>query len=441
MWLWYKSHMKKIFISYSHQDKGWKDLLVRHLEILALEGLCDVWDDRRIETGEDWKPAIEKALDEAHIAILMVSADFLGSNFIRTEEVPRLLKRRKSQGVWIIPLFVSPCPWKKVPWVAAIQGVPRDNVTLAELKDKGQKGKVEKILADLAEEIAGRIQTGSQRVQPGSIPPTVPSTGRPAPAPTQRQNPFTEVLAIRDEQRFIDRETDLARLRQLLSGASVSLQGDNKIGKSSLLWKLAVTWPEPVIGPLSFQVRNWEEMVKEITVQAGKSYKYREDFRDTLLQFHGLLLLDEMELGPGKGLTHENCSLLRGCLEENRGLKLIISSRIPVMKDTRWGRANSPLYNVCQPHILGPFTEVAARQLLSHPWAPGGAGFGVAMENELLALAIYACREDPGKNRGKEKPGYHPYLLQRAAFYGFKALAEPGYDWESAFQQDKEQMS
>ena len=49
--------MKKIFISYSHKDEHWKDLLVRHLKVLPLEGLCDPWDDRRIETGEEWKPA------------------------------------------------------------------------------------------------------------------------------------------------------------------------------------------------------------------------------------------------------------------------------------------------------------------------------------------------------------------------------------------------
>jgi hypothetical protein len=426
--------MKKIFISYSHKDERWKDLLVRHLKVLALEGLCDIWDDRHIEVGEAWKPAIENALNQAHIAILMVSADFLVSNFILTEELPRLIERRKNQGVWVIPLFVSPCAWKKVPWLAAIQGVPRDNVTLEELKDKGQKGKVEKILADLAEEIAGKIQVGSQTALPGL------NVVRTVPVPAQWQNPFTEVLAIRDGHKFIDRESDLGRLRLLLSGASVSLQGDNKIGKSSLLWKLAATWSEPVIGPLSFQLKNWEEMVKEITGKAGKSYKTQEDFREVLLHFHGLLLLDEMELGPEKGLTHNDCSLIRGCLEENRGLKMIMASRKPVMKDSRFIGPDSPLYNICQPHILGPFTEDAAQQLLTHSWVPEVPGFEAAMENELLALAIYVCREGPGKNREKEKPGYHPYLLQRAAFHGFEGLADPGYDWKAAFQQDKEQM-
>ena len=97
--LWYISVMKKIFISYAHKDEEWKDRLVKQLKVLELEGFCDIWDDRQIRVGDDWKPGIETALKEADIAILMVSADFLVSNFIRTEEVPRILERRKTEGL------------------------------------------------------------------------------------------------------------------------------------------------------------------------------------------------------------------------------------------------------------------------------------------------------------------------------------------------------
>ncbi|MCP5106261.1 MAG: toll/interleukin-1 receptor domain-containing protein [bacterium] len=72
MRLWYISFMKKIFISYAHKDEEWKDRLVTQLKVLQLEGFCDVWDDRKIGVGDDWKPGIETALKEAHIAILMV---------------------------------------------------------------------------------------------------------------------------------------------------------------------------------------------------------------------------------------------------------------------------------------------------------------------------------------------------------------------------------
>ena len=64
-----------VFISYSHKDEEWKDRLVTHLGVLEKEGLLDLWDDRKIEVGDDWRPEIEKAIERADIAILLISAN------------------------------------------------------------------------------------------------------------------------------------------------------------------------------------------------------------------------------------------------------------------------------------------------------------------------------------------------------------------------------
>ncbi len=87
--------MNKIFISYSHKDGEWKDRLLVQLRVLEKQGFLETWDDSRIKTGDDWFPEIEKALEEANIAILMISADFLASDFILGEEIPRLLENRR----------------------------------------------------------------------------------------------------------------------------------------------------------------------------------------------------------------------------------------------------------------------------------------------------------------------------------------------------------
>ncbi len=86
--------MNRIFISYSHKDEKWKDRLVKQLEVLQIKGDVEAWDDRRIKAGEDWYVEIQKALKHADAAVLLVSADFLTSGFILTEEVPTLLKQR-----------------------------------------------------------------------------------------------------------------------------------------------------------------------------------------------------------------------------------------------------------------------------------------------------------------------------------------------------------
>ena len=138
--------MSKIFISYSHRDKIWKDRLQEQLESLAIEGYFSVWDDRQIKPGDDWFAEIERALNQADVAVMLVSASFLTSTFIRTEEVPKLIQRREQEGMRLIPLVIKPCAWQGVPWLAAIQGGSKDNFVLAGLS----KNKQDQELANLA---------------------------------------------------------------------------------------------------------------------------------------------------------------------------------------------------------------------------------------------------------------------------------------------------
>jgi len=124
--------MKKIFISYSHEDLEYKDLLLKQLTVLKLEGYCDLWEDSRIEIGKDWEQDIQKAIEQADIAILMVSAGFLTSEFIRSKEVLPVLKRREMEGLKVLPLFVKPCPWKQVKWLSGIEGFPSGKKAVSE---------------------------------------------------------------------------------------------------------------------------------------------------------------------------------------------------------------------------------------------------------------------------------------------------------------------
>ncbi len=139
-----------VFISYSHKDESWKDQLVRQLRVLELEGAFGLWEDRQIAAGDGWRGEIAAALEEARVAVLLISADFLISDFIRGTEVPRLLQRRAQEGVRIIPLIVQPCPWRRVAWLAEIQSRPKDGRPLAE----GSPVQIQKDLSTLAEEIA-----------------------------------------------------------------------------------------------------------------------------------------------------------------------------------------------------------------------------------------------------------------------------------------------
>jgi hypothetical protein len=144
-------NMKKgVFISYSHQDETWKDLLVTQLSVLEAENLLHVWDDRKIQVGDNWKQNISDAMRSASIAILLVSADFLTSKFIRSEEVPKILARQKQDGLRVVPIIIRPCAWKLVSWLAEIQVRPKDGRALS----SGNSNQIDQDLTDLVTEIA-----------------------------------------------------------------------------------------------------------------------------------------------------------------------------------------------------------------------------------------------------------------------------------------------
>jgi TIR domain len=116
----------KIFISYAHRDEIFKDALVKMLAGLQRRGVIDAWQDRRIEEGDQWREAIETAMNECGLALLLVSGDFLASRFIQDEELPRLLQRRKEQGLRVVPIIVRPCPWQSEPVLGDLQALPGD---------------------------------------------------------------------------------------------------------------------------------------------------------------------------------------------------------------------------------------------------------------------------------------------------------------------------
>ncbi len=150
--------MSKIFISYSHQDEAWKDRLMKHLKAMEISGALAVWDDGSIAIGSDWYNEIIKTLMEADAVILLISADFLHSNFIMNIEIPLLLERREKEGLIILPLIVKPCVWEMVSWLSKMQVMPKDGIPL----DGRSKAGIDKELTILAKEIHSQIQAGAE---------------------------------------------------------------------------------------------------------------------------------------------------------------------------------------------------------------------------------------------------------------------------------------
>jgi hypothetical protein len=97
-----------IFISYSHVDVEWMNMLRKFLKVLEQQGIIRCWADTEIKSGDRWHEAIRQALDSSCAAVLLVSQDFLTSKFIVNYELPRLLADAKREGKKIFWIPVTP---------------------------------------------------------------------------------------------------------------------------------------------------------------------------------------------------------------------------------------------------------------------------------------------------------------------------------------------
>jgi hypothetical protein len=137
-----------IFISYSHDDKGWMNKFKIHLSVLYYQELCETWSDVQIQAGQDWEKLLIEKINLAKIAVLLISPDFLASEFINVKEIPLFIER-KNDGLQIIPIMIRPCSWKHVEWLADLQIRPDPNNPLSQLG----KSKIDSELAKIVDEI------------------------------------------------------------------------------------------------------------------------------------------------------------------------------------------------------------------------------------------------------------------------------------------------
>jgi hypothetical protein len=104
--------IKKVFISYSHEDIEFRNAVQQYLINLQREGTIAIWQDELISTGEDWNEQILSALQEADLVILLVSQSFIASTYVNEVEMKTALSN-KEKGKNIFPVLIKNCDWRK----------------------------------------------------------------------------------------------------------------------------------------------------------------------------------------------------------------------------------------------------------------------------------------------------------------------------------------
>lgn len=189
-----------VFVSYSRKDSAWLERLQVQLKPLERQGLFHLWDDTKIRPGSTWRDEIKEALQSARVAVLLVSGNFVASDFIAANELPPLLTAARQNGATILPVIVSPCLYQETE-LKDFQAVNNLNEPLVNLT----LGAQEQVLVNVA--LAVKESLGERDSSSGAS-----MTGRrPTPWPGTMSRPATEGLQIWGH---VDEET-LRRVRPL----------------------------------------------------------------------------------------------------------------------------------------------------------------------------------------------------------------------------------
>lgn len=160
----------KLFYSYSHKDEWLRNELADHMSILRREGAITEWHDRRISAGDEWAGTINQHLNTADIILLLISADFLASDYSYDVEVKRAMKRHELGEARVIPIILRPVAWQGALF-GKLQALPKDArpVTIWNDRDEAFLNVVEGI-RQVAREIQSQRQMVAKQLGGGNKP-------------------------------------------------------------------------------------------------------------------------------------------------------------------------------------------------------------------------------------------------------------------------------
>ena len=224
----------EVFFSYSHRDEKLRDKLAPHLSMLQREGVISAWHDRKIGAGTEWAKAIDDNLNAAGIILLLISADFLASDYCYDIEMQRAIARHEAGAARVIPIILKPVDWSSAPF-SKLQAFPKDAKPVTTWSNR------DAAFVDIAKGIRGAAEAMAAAVHDRS-----PATSiLEEPLPTAALPPLVELeegggQVPLDSPFYMERPPIETRCYEVIvkPGALIRIKAPRQMGKSSLTIRL-----------------------------------------------------------------------------------------------------------------------------------------------------------------------------------------------------------
>ena len=220
----------KVFFSYAHKDEGLRNELAKHLRLMKRRGVISTWHDREITAGSDWAQKINEQFEAANIILLLISADFLDSDYCWDVEMERAMERHEAGEAIVIPIILRAVAWSSAPF-ARLQALPQNAKPVTVWADQDEAFKnitdgIERAIGNLSSQVATDWNVRSQ--PRNSLQTEEDSEANLSPV---NDLPQISVRLIGRDQKLTDIHNHLQNSNQ---SAIVALVGMPGVGKSEL---------------------------------------------------------------------------------------------------------------------------------------------------------------------------------------------------------------
>jgi hypothetical protein len=310
-----------LFIAYAHEDQEWRDRLMKHLSLLRNQELINVWHDGNVSREKEWQQSIEH-FNKAQVILLLISPDFIASDFSRSDEMKRAIERHRLGEAYVIPVILRPVIWEAA-LLANLPGIrlPRDGKPITEKFSSDEA---------FAEVVRGVRLVIEELQKNGSTPPPQPPVElQPADQPEMLGTSVVPrynldqvfVRAGVPDATFVEsKHLEPLKFALMQKGRSVVIEGPSGIGKTTALQK--------ALKEIQATSHTLRQMEKPIMLFSALNPADLEQLKRLTLEnwLRGTLVIDDfhhLDAMLSRNIAHYLKLLADNSQEESRKLVLV----------------------------------------------------------------------------------------------------------------------